>query len=136
MNTNGFAHLLTTIVMIETAAQWLALELWLKFSGNAPISIYLKDHALNAPWLPFLWGVLTAHLFATSSAQSAPFGDKPWWWVVWVIVGLGLIVASWWTWNVPREQFAGPLRILLAPMMLLMVGMACGFLCWPQKVDL
>lgn len=126
----------TAAVLVVTAVVWLGLELYLVFTKQTPISIFLKDGGLKFMFVPYGWGVLTGHFFLTYDMKTVPFGDKAWWWLGWVVIAVAVIVSDIFLSGMAREAMPGWLRIVRAPFLMLMLGMASGLLFWPQRVNL
>ena len=129
-------QLLTAAVLTLTAVIWLALELWQVFTHQAPISVFLKDAGVKYMFLPYGWGVLGGHFFLTYGMNQSPFGDKPYWWLGWVVIAVALILSDIFLAGAVRATLPGWLRILRTPYLMLMVGLAAGLLFWPQRVEL
>ena len=129
-------QMMTAAVLTVTAVMWLAVELWLVFTHQEPISLFMKDGAVKFMFVPYGWGVLTAHFFMTYDMRTVPFGDKAWWWMGWALLAVGIILSDVFLSGTAREALPSWLRILRTPYMMLLVGMAAGFLFWPQRVNL
>lgn len=127
---------ITILVLALTAVMWLVLELWLVFTHKEPISVFMKDGAVKFMFVPYGWGVLSGHFFLTYSFKDQPFGDKPWWWLGWAVLAVAVIASDIFLSGVAREALPSWLRILRTPFLMLMVGMAAGFLFWPQRTNL
>ena len=127
-------QLLTILVLTLTAVMWLVLELWLVFTKQQPISIFMKDGALKFMFVPYGWGVLTGHMFMTVGMKDRPFGDGAWWWLGWAIIAVIIILSDIFLAGGVRESWPSWLRIVRTPYLMTMVGIAAGFLFWPQRV--
>jgi hypothetical protein len=112
------------------------LELWLVFTKQSPISEFMKDGALKFMFVPYGWGVLTGHFFMTADVTNQPFGMKPWWWLGWVIIAVIVIASDIFLSGGVRATWPSWLRIIRTPQLMCMVGIAAGFLFWPQRVNM
>jgi hypothetical protein len=129
-------QLLTILVLTLTAVMWLVLELWLVFTKQQPISVFMADGALRFMFVPYGWGVLTGHFFMTTDMQTTPFGARNWWWLGWAILAVAVIVSDIFFSGAVRETMPSWLRIVRTPFLMCMVGIAAGFLFWPQRVPM
>ena len=101
---------------------------------NVPtLSIYVKDGSLFAGFAPVAYGIMGGHWFV-----NWPLTSKPWftgWWV-WVAAMVVVIASDAILWGRPRSEYPDWLRVVRHPGVLLLVGVALGAFCWPQRGDL
>jgi hypothetical protein len=97
------------------------------------LSIYVKDGALFAGFAPVVYGILGGHWFV-----SWPMASKPWFqgWPVWVALLVVVMASDVLLWGKPHVSYPMWLRVVRHPGVLLLVGIAAGALCWPQRTEL
>jgi sterol desaturase/sphingolipid hydroxylase (fatty acid hydroxylase superfamily) len=129
----------TGVVLMSTGAIWLVWEIILivgrgKGQDWDTISMFTTNGALHLSALPVFWGILAGHLFLnTPMNNNPPLGFQSWW--IWVVVLALFGVSDAFFYNTPRENLPGFFRLVRTPFFGLMVGLASGFLSWPQRIS-